>query len=94
MITKHFSIYCTHKWSCTPSKDVICEYIKGNFEILKSTLGENSNENITVKMLHFVQKEETTKKGKTVNRLKAEAIDCNISWVLNFLETLTIYNKP
>ena len=76
------------KWSCTPSKDFICEDIKGNLEILKSTLEENSNENITVKMLHFVQREETTKKGKTVNRLKAEAIDCNISWVLNFLETL------
>ena len=43
---------------------------------------------ITVKMLHFVQRKEKTKKGKMVKRLNAESVHANITCMLNFIEQM------
>ena len=67
------------KWPCTPSAKDVCEEIGKNFNKLKSELISKSDDQVTVKMLQFVKKEEQTKKGKVVKRLKAESVEANVS---------------
>ena len=78
------------KWPCTPSRRSVCEDIQANFENLKTKLISKSDNQETVKMLHFVTREEKTKKGKLVKRLKAESVQANITWVLDFI----VHNSP
>ena len=66
----------------------MCEEIGKNFNKLKSELISKSDDQVTVKMLQFIKKEEQTRKGNVVKRLKAESVEANVSWVLNFLEEL------
>ena len=77
------------KWECTPSKTEMCDHIAVNFENLKheimSLAGKDKE---TVKMLHFIKKEEKTRKGKTVKRLKAVPVQANFKWVLKFLSEM------
>ena len=75
------------KWTCTPSRNSICNHISTNFQKIKCELLTKSNNKETVNMLHFVKRMEKTKKGKWVKRLKAEAVHANIPWVLNFIES-------
>ena len=76
------------KWECTPDSKTLCTRITENFESLKAKLTEDVKDDLQVQMLHFVKKEEKTKKGKVVKRLKAEAVQANMSWVLSFIEDL------
>ena len=39
-------------------------------------------------MLHFVKREEKTKKGKLIKRLKAEPVQANINCVVDFFEKM------
>ena len=63
------------KWKCTQSKKSLCTDILTN----------EGKDDVTVKMLHFVRKQEKTRKGKIVKRLKAVPVQVNISWVMNFI---------
>ena len=66
----------------------MCHQMLTNFEQLKVGLLADVNDDLSVQMLHFVKREEKTKKGKVVKRLKAEAVQASISWVLSFIEDL------
>ena len=73
------------KWECTPSKKELCDHIAVNFENLKHEILSLAGEDVeTVKMLHFIKKEERTRKGKWVKRLKAVPVQANFKWLLKF----------
>ena len=76
------------KWGCTPSKDDVCSDIRKFFESFKVKICSVGKDEVTVKMLHFVKREEKTKKGKQIKRLKAQPVQANINWVVDFIEKM------
>ena len=76
------------KWECTPSKESLCEDILSNFQRLKERLLLESDQEITTRMIYFEKREEKTRKGRIVKRLKTIFHQANLSFVLTFLEAM------
>ena len=77
-------------WNCTPNKNEICEDITKNWDTLKQSLSEQSNDSITTNCMHFEKVELTKKAEKIVKHLKAISIPVNISYLLRYIpERLT-----
>ena len=75
-------------WKCCIDKNTICTDIEANWTALKEYLMKNSNENISVNLMHFENEAITTKNGNVVNRLKAKLSDANMIFIIDFISDL------
>lgn len=73
-------------WTCTPDLKSCCNHITKSWQELKQSLQNNDDKISTVNMMHFKKMEITTKKGKTIERLKALSTNADLTFIIEFID--------